>query len=68
MVDFLLSMLTDCGLWVRKSQIQLQKGVQAPRSRSLEISLIGMMMKVELESLSSRMLSVSLLSKYSRDE
>ena len=46
--------LTDCGLLVRKSRIQLQREVLMPRSLSLVISLEGMLvLNAELKSMNS---------------
>jgi len=46
--EVLLLILIDCGLWVKKSRIQLQKE-PSPRPRSLEMILVGiMLLKAEL--------------------
>ena len=46
--------LSDCGLLVRKSSIQLQREVLMPRSLSLVIGLEGIMvLKAELKSMNS---------------
>jgi len=45
----LLPILTDCGLWVRKSRIQLQREELSPRPRRLEMCIVGVMvLKAEL--------------------
>ena len=48
--EVLLSILTGCGPWVRKSRVQLQKEESSPRPLSLEMSFIGIMvLKTELK-------------------
>jgi len=44
--EVLLPILSDCGLWVRKSRIKLQREEPSPRPRSLEISLLGIMVGI----------------------
>jgi len=47
--EVLLSILTDCGLWIRKSRIQLQGEEPSPRPWSLEMSIVGILvLKAEL--------------------
>ena len=48
-MEVLLPIPTDCGLWVRKFRIQSQREVPRPRPWSLEMSFVGIMvLKAEL--------------------
>ena len=58
--EVLLSILTDCGLWVRKFRIQSQRNVVRPRPQSLEMSLVGIMV------LKAKLLSYTLTSNEQR--
>ena len=50
--EVLLPILTDCGLWVRKSRLQSQREEPSPRPWSLEMSFVGIMvLKAELQSI-----------------
>ena len=57
-----LSTLTDCGLLVRMSRIQLQREVLMPRSLSLVNSLEVMVLNTELKSMNSILTEVLPLS------
>lgn len=58
---------TTCGLLVRKSKIQLQMGVETPRSASFVISLPGrIVLKAELQSRKSILAYVLLVSRCCR--
>ncbi len=64
-----LLILTDCGLLVRKSRVQLQREGMMPRSMSLEISLDGItILKEELKSMNSILAYVLVLSRCVRAE
>jgi len=48
-VEVFLPILTDCGLRVTKSRIQLQREESSPRPQSFETGLVGIMvLKAEL--------------------
>jgi len=50
--EILSPILTECGLWVRKSRIQSQREEPSPRPQSLEMSFVGIMvLKAELQSI-----------------